>query len=141
MRKFLICLILPLLTCCLGFAKDPGEKTFLILFDKNELKAHKSSQSFIELSLTNIFQTKTFLGNSDAAILVKVPYEGLDECALGRLFVKVNASDLMPLQEIALQIIDMDKSKTIYHELLASYEEKNQRTKKSYKALKAAPIP
>lgn len=141
MRKFLICLVIPLFMCCLGFAKDPEEKTFLILFDKNELKAHKSSQTYIELSLNNIFKTKVFSGNSDAAIVVKVPYEGLDECQLGNLFVRVNANQLMPLQEIALQIIDMDKSKNIYHGLLASYEEKNQKTKKSHKALKATPIP
>lgn len=123
------------------FAENPGEKTFLILFDKSELKELRTSPQYIEMSLMNIFKTKAYSGNSDAAILVKVPYENLDECQIGYLFVRINNKTVLPLQDVALKIIDLDQTKNTYQYLLASLEDKNNKSKKNAKTLKTAPSP
>ncbi|WP_194975081.1 hypothetical protein [Aquiflexum lacus] len=125
----------------LGFAKEPEEKTFLILFDKAELKANKTSTTYIELSLNNVFKTKSYAGNSDAAIIVKVPYDNLDTCQLADFFIRVNSNKVASLGEIALQIIDMNECKNTYDYLVASFDDKTQKNKKSGKAVKAAPSP
>ncbi|WP_291784085.1 hypothetical protein [Cecembia sp.] len=141
MKKSLF-IILFLFVYTLGFANNPGEKTFLVLFDKSELKNHKTSTDYIEMSLMNIFKTKAYTGNSDAAILVKVPYDNLDECQLGYIFVRLNNKTVVPLQDIALKIIDLDQSKNTFNYLLSSLdEEKLIKNKKSSKALKTTPIP
>lgn len=124
-----------------GFANNPGEKTFLVLFDKSELKEYKTSTDYIELSLMNIFKTKSYTGNSDAAIIVKVPYDNLDECKLGYIFVRLNNKTVVPLQDVALKIIDLEQSKSTYQHLLASMEEKSGKNKKATKLLKTAPSP
>ena len=125
----------------MGFAKDPEEKTFLILFDKAELKANKTSTTYIELSLSNVFKTKSYAGNSDAAIIVKVAYENIDACQLADFFIRVNANKVSSLGEIAFQIIDMDESKNTYQFLVESLEDKMQKTKKSGKPIKVVPSP
>lgn len=124
-----------------AFANDPGEKTFLILFDKAELKENKTSTAYIELSLMNIFRTKSYAGNSDAAILVKVPFGNIDKRQLGDFFIRVNASKITPLDEIAFQIIDMDENRAIFNAMYASLEEKLNKTKKNGKTAKAVATP
>jgi hypothetical protein len=124
-----------------GFSKNPEGKTFLLIFDKAELKANKTSTDFIELSLMHLFSTKAYNGNSDAAIMVKIPYDGIDKKQLGDLFIRVNDKRISPLSEIAVQIIDLDESKTAYSTMLSSYEDRMLKLKKSNKALKATPIP
>lgn len=123
------------------FAKNPGEKTFLILFDKSELKELRTSPQYIEMSLMNIFKTKAYSGNSDAAILLKVPYENLDECQIGYLYVRINNKTVLPLQDVALKIIDLDQTKNTYYYLLASLEDKNNKSKKNSRTLKTIPSP
>lgn len=123
-----------------GFAKDPGEKSFLILFDKSELKHLKTSTEYIELSLKTLFKTKAYTGNSDAAILVKVPFGNIDERQLGDMFVRLNRDKIVSLQDIAFQIIDLDQSKALYESLMASYEDKAQRAKNKTKSGKAVSI-
>lgn len=125
----------------LGFAKEPQERTFLILFDKAELKANKTSTTYIELSLSNVFKTKSYAGNSDAAIIVKVPYDNIDACQLADFFIRVNANKVSSLGEIAFQIVDMNESKNTYQYLVASLEDKMQKSKKSGKTIKAIPSP
>lgn len=139
MKKFLTTISFVLISV-LVLAKETEEKTFIVLFDKAELKEYKTSTDYIELSLTNIFKTKSFSGNSDAAIMVKVPYSNIDECQLGYIFVRVNNKTIIPLQDIALKIVDLDSSKTVYDQLIASFEEKEQKNKKN-KSSKTAPIP
>ncbi|WP_373520925.1 hypothetical protein [Aquiflexum sp.] len=125
----------------LGFAKNPEEKTFLILFDKAELKANKTSTTYIELSLSNVFKTKSYAGNSDAAIIIKVPYDNIDKVQLADFLIRVNANKVSSLGELAFQIIDMDESKNTYQYLLASFEDKSPKIKKSGKAIKVVPSP
>ncbi|MCL6258301.1 hypothetical protein M3O96_04330 [Aquiflexum sp. TKW24L] len=140
MKKALPIIILCFLTFS-GFSKIPDGKTFLLIFDKSELKANKTSTDYIELSLLNLFSTKAFNGNSDAAILVKIPYHGIDKCQLGDLVVRVNSTKVTTLSEIAVQIIDLDESKSTYSTLLASYEDRMLKTKKANKSIKALPAP
>jgi hypothetical protein len=137
-KKFLTTLSLVLISV-LVLAKETEEKTFLVLFDRAELKEYKTSTDYIELSLTNIFKTKAYSGNSDAAIIVKVPYSNIDECQLGYIFIRVNNKTIIPLQDIALKIIDLDSSKTAYDQLIASFEVKAQKNKKNNKVVKTAP--
>lgn len=135
--KLLISTILLILVCQTGFAKDPAEKTFLIIFDKSELKELKTSPEYIELSLMSIFKTKAYTGNSDAAILVQVPYGNIDECQLGDMFIRLNRERIVSLNEVALKIVNLDQSKAVYENLLASFEEKNQKVKARSKQGKA----
>ncbi|SNR94793.1 hypothetical protein SAMN06295967_101139 [Belliella buryatensis] len=121
------------------FSKNPNEKTFLILFDKSELKLNKTSPEYIELSLMNIFQTKSYSGNSDAAILVKTSHQQIDKCMIGDFIIRINQEKIATLDEVAFQIIDLDESKDIYQKLLANLEDKNQKSKKSNKFFKSNP--
>jgi hypothetical protein len=124
-----------------GYGKETREKTFLLIFDKTELKENKSTAAFIELSLMDIFQTKSYSGNSDSAILIKIPNSSMDRCQLGEFTVRLNKNTTVSLNEIAFQIIDLNESKEIYQELLTSYEDKNQKTKRADRAIKSAPTP
>ncbi|UJP63241.1 hypothetical protein [Mongoliitalea daihaiensis] len=140
MKKFIsTCICLLLFTG--AFASDPVEKTFLILFDKAELKANKTSTAYIELSLMNIFKTKAYAGNSDAAILVKVPFGNIDKRQLGDFFIRVNASRITPLEEIALQIIDMDENRAIFNAMYLGLEEKITKSKRGNKPSKDIATP
>jgi hypothetical protein len=139
-KRFLITILFISLVSS-GFSKDFEGKTFLIIFDKSELKANKTSASYIELSLSNIFSTRAYSGNSDAAIIVKVPYENIDSCQLADFFIRINANKVSSLGEIAFQIIDLDESKSTYQFLLNSFDEKTNKNKKSVKPLKTTPAP
>lgn len=121
----------------LGFAKNPSEKTFLIIFNKAELKQMKTSPEYIELSLMNLFDTKSFSGNSDAAILVKTTQESIDKCLLGDFIIRLNQTTITTLDEVAFQIVDMDKSKGVYQTLVSDFEAKIEKSsKKSNKFFK-----
>jgi hypothetical protein len=139
-KKFITTLLLVFISFWV-FAKETEEKTFLVLFDREELKEYRTTTDYIELSLTNIFKTKSYSGNSDAAIIVKVPYSNIDECQLGYIFVRVNNKTIIPLQDIAFMIIDLDSTKSAYDQILASFEDKGQKNKKNNKTLKTVPSP
>jgi hypothetical protein len=134
-------LSLTLLLCfifTLGHAKDPDEKTFLVIFNKAELKANKTSAAFIELSLMNLFETKSYAGNSDAAIIVKIPNTSIDKCQLGEFTIRVNQNKVSQLDEIAFKIYDMDESKEAYQQLISAFERKNQKPEKNAKPIPAS---
>jgi hypothetical protein len=140
MKKFILSFICVLFITG-SFANEPGERTFLILFDKAALKANKTSTAYIELSLMNIFKTKSYAGNSDAAILVKVPYGNVDKRQLGNFFIRVNAQRITPLEDIALQIIDLDENKALFQTMYANLEEKLSKPKKATKASRVVTTP
>lgn len=140
MKKFLLAILFVSIISS-GYSKDFEGRTFLIIFNKSELKANKTSTSYIELSLNNIFSTRAYSGNSDAAIIVKVPYENIDSCQLADFFIRINANKVSSLGEIAYQIIDLDESKSTYQFLLNSLEDKTNKNKKNIKSLKTTPLP
>lgn len=119
---------------CLAFAKKPNEKTFLVIFDKVELKAFKSSAEYIELSLMELFDTRSYSGNSDAAIIIKTTQEKIDKCILGNHIIRINQTTITTLDQIALQIVDLDQSKEIYKVFLTSIEKNSKKQGKSFKA-------
>ncbi|GAB3646542.1 hypothetical protein GCM10028791_06960 [Echinicola sediminis] len=104
-----------------GFCKKPEEKTFLVIFSKKELKELKSSTEYIELNFYEKFDTKSYTGNSDAVLFIKVPDCEFDTCQFGQTMVQINKSTWKPLQEIAFRIIDLNESKESYQELLSTF--------------------
>lgn len=112
------------------FANTIEDKTFLIIFDKEELKNHKSSPEYVELAFNKYFVTKTYSGNSEYALLVTIPNSNSDICDIGQILVGVNRNTTLQLQEIAIRIIDLDESKSSYRTILANIESKSIKKKK-----------
>lgn len=102
-----------------SFSNKKNEKTFLILFDKTELKEAQSSPEYIGRSFLDRFHTRTYSGNSDAALLVTIPDTQMTECEIGEMKVQVNASTWLLLHEIAYRIIDLQENKEHYSSLIA----------------------
>ncbi|HCH42824.1 MAG TPA: hypothetical protein DEV63_00250, partial [Algoriphagus sp.] len=92
-----------------ALAKDAETKTFLVLFKSKELKAHQTSLKAIESQFSS-FNTKTYSGNSELALLIEIPSCDFDECFLGDFLVTTGDQDIK-LQEIAFRLFDMTESK------------------------------
>ncbi|KEO74584.1 hypothetical protein [Anditalea andensis] len=107
-----------------AFAFPPADRIFLIIFDKEELKSLKSSPEYIELTFNKVFNTKTYSGNSEAAMLLTVTNTDLDRCDIGQMLVQVNRHTSMKLQEVAFRIVDMTESKLNYNSILANLDAK-----------------
>ncbi|MCH7403019.1 hypothetical protein ACFOUP_09880 [Belliella kenyensis] len=135
--KRLLVIILLCISVHSVLAKTPNERTFLVIFDNAELKKNKTSTEYIELSLMHIFNTKSYSGNSDAAILIKTDHAQIDKCVLGDFIIRFNQNQISTLDEIAFQIIDLDECREFYLNLLADFEEKNSKTKKNNKLFKS----
>ena len=117
--KYRILLAFLLLTSISSFSSKKNEKTFLILFDKTELKEVQSSPEYIELSFLGKFHTRTYSGKSDAALLVTIPNTQMTECEIGEMKVQVNPSTWLSLHDIAYRIIDLKENKNHYSSLIA----------------------
>ena len=109
------------------FSKEKPGKTFLILFDKAELKEAQSSPEYISLSLAATFQTRTYSGHSEAALLITFPDNKLTACEIGEILVQVNPMVTLSLQEIAYRIIDIEENQDHYHSLVAQNTHKENR--------------
>ncbi len=118
-----------------GFCKTPEDKTFLVIFNKAELKELKSSAKYIELSFLEEFETRSYMGNSDAAIFINIPNCEIDKCQFGQTLVQVNQSTWKPLQEVAFRIIDLEETRDNYEGLMTSFYEKID--KKKAKAIRS----
>ena len=125
--KYRILLAFILLLSMNCFSKEKPGKTFIILFNKEELKVVQSSPEYIALSLTDKFQTRTYSGHSEAALLVTFPGNTLTECEIGEILVQVNPATTLSLQEIAYRIIDIEENKDHYHSLVAQNTPKQER--------------
>lgn len=125
-------LVLLTLIYCLastGFAKNPVEKTFLIIFNKEELKEFRTSAEYIELSFLEEFDTRAYSGNSDSALFIKIPNCDFDKCQFGQTMVQVNQSTWKPIQEVAFRIIDLSETKASYKALLTDFYQKIDKKK------------
>ena len=118
--KYLMLLSFLFLLSLDTFSKDKEEQVFLVLFNKGELSKIETSTDFIELNFYNKFQTRSYSGNSDAALLITIPNGNLDECQMGQIMVQVNNTTWVPLEEIAFRIIDIGESNQNYQALLTS---------------------
>jgi hypothetical protein len=112
------------------FSKDQVEKTFLVLFNKSELKKTQSSTEYIELNFFDKFQTKSYSGNSEAALLITIPDGEMNECQMGETLIQVNHSTWIPLKEIAFRIIDLKESKENYQSILSMQEDETSQKKR-----------
>lgn len=117
--KYGVLAVFLLLFSLSSFSNKKNEKTFLILFDKTELKEAQSSPEYIGRSFLDRFHTRTYSGNSDAALLVTIPDTQMTECEIGEMKVQVNASTWLLLHEIAYRIIDLQENKEHYSSLIA----------------------
>lgn len=134
--KYLLLLIFLSLFTLDTFSKDKGEQVFLVLFNKGELSKIETSTDFIELNFYNKFQTRSYSGNSDAALLITIPYGNMDECQMGQIMVQINNTTWVPLEEIAFRIIDIGESTQNYQTLLASQDDGNHKNKSNIVRLK-----
>jgi hypothetical protein len=117
--KYKILLSLLLLFSINSFSKEKTGKTFLILFNETELKEAQSSPEYLGLSFVDKFHTRTYSGNSDAALLVTFPNSLITECEIGEMMVQVNPTTWIQLDEIAYRIIDLEENTDYYHSLVA----------------------
>lgn len=118
------------------FSKDKGEQVFLVLFNKGELSKIETSTDFIEINFYNKFQTRSYSGNSDAALLITIPNGNMDECQMGQIMVQINNTTWIPLEEIAFRIIDIGESSQNYQKLLTGNEDGNIKNKSTIVRLK-----
>jgi hypothetical protein len=103
----------------LSEAKDKKEKTFLIIFNSEELRSHRTSSAKIELVFLDNFQTKSYAGNSDAALLITVPFEDWTECDIGKSLIILGDNRVVKLEEVAFRIIDLKQTDDKYANLLS----------------------
>lgn len=120
-----------------SFGKEKTEKTFLVLFQKEELKRLNSSAAKIEINFLERFDTRSYAGNSDASMIITVPFTHWDVCDMGKALVIVGDDRLLRLDEVAFRIIDLDQTKEEFQHLLSakSNDSKNERKKSSFQKL------
>ncbi|GEO20816.1 hypothetical protein [Cyclobacterium qasimii] len=128
MKKVLLVLTACILTF-LSTAKERSDKTFLIIFDKDELAYHQANPSIMEVNFSNAFDTKLYLGNSETALLVTVPFADWTVCEMGQAIVKVSKSKELPLEQVAFRIIDIDASQQNFKSLLSESPDQNTKAK------------
>lgn len=134
--KYLMLFSFLLLLSGESFSKDKGEQVFLVLFNKEELSKIETSTDFIELNFYNKFQTRSYSGNSDAALLITIPNGNMDECQMGQILVQINNTTWIPLEEIAFRIIDIGESEQNYQALLATKDDGNNKNRSTTVRLK-----
>ncbi|MFC4872792.1 hypothetical protein [Negadavirga shengliensis] len=127
MRRALVSIMI-LLFSFFSFAKEKKEKTFLIIFHSEELKQYNSSAAHVELSFLDSFETRSYSGNSETALLITVPFIDWSICEMGNALVIVGDDRLVPLSEVAFRIIDLEESQENFRALLSSTED--QKSKK-----------
>ena len=130
MKKVILVLTACILTV-LSFAKERTDKTFLIIFDKDELAYHQANPSIMELNFSSTFHTKLYSGNSETVLLVTVPFADWTVCEMGKAIVKVSVSKELALEEVAFRIIDLDVSRKNFKSLLSDSSGQNNQGKNS----------
>lgn len=136
MKKLATLLIL-LICCTSGFAKDPEAKTFLVLFKSKELKESKTSIKEVESQFSSFFSTKHYAGNSELALIIDIPSCDFDESFLGEFLVDLKDGRKVQLQQIAFRLFDLTENKSLHQQYVLMYEESVSAKKKSAKLTKA----
>jgi len=135
MKKLATLLIL-MICCNSGFAKDPETKTFLVLFKNKELKEIKTSLREIESQFSSFFNTKHYSGNSELALIIEIPSCDFDECFLGEFLVNLEGGKKVQLQHIAFRLFDLTENKSLHRQYLTRHEESLTAKEKTSKASK-----
>lgn len=113
-----LCIVMLFGTISFSFAKEKDDKTFLILFNQQELTQEFHHAAHLELSFLGPFQTRAFGGNSDAAILVTVQDKNWTVCDMGASLVVLDNGKVMELEKIAFRIVDLSACSDSYRSLI-----------------------
>jgi len=139
--KKLVFIFLFLCTCSWGFAKEPESKTFLVLFNEEELELLQTDMESIAAQLNPFFPTKTYEGNSELALLIEIPSAAFDECLLGEYWVNLKDGRRFQLQQLAFRLFDLTENKAVHQRYVSSYEANLEQKKKALKTAKSASNP
>ena len=141
LMKKLVLLFLFVFTCCLGVAKTPESKTFLVLFERGELDQLRTSLSSIAEQLSPFFPTKTYTGNSELALVLEIPSDSFNACLLGEYWIALKDGRRLQLQQLAFRVFDLSENKAAYAAFVAQYEDELAQKKKALKIARAASRP
>lgn len=139
--KKLVLVFLFVFTCCLGVAKEPESKTFLVLFEQEELDQLRTSLPSIAEQLSPFFPTKTYTGNSELALVLEIPSDSFNACLLGEYWVSLKDGRRFQLQQLAFRVFDLSENKAAYAGFVAQYENDLAQKKKAIKTARAASRP
>jgi hypothetical protein len=135
--KSLLLVITLLFYSVTAFAEDHETKTFLVIFQSNQLKSLKVSVKDIESQFSSSFKTKSYQGNSVPSILIEVPNCDFDTCFLGDFLIELEVGKKIKLQELAFRLIDIGKVKKSYESELITHEGQHKKGLKSEKPERA----
>ena len=139
--KKIVLLFLFVSTCCLGFAKERESKTFLVLFNEEELEMLQTDMESIAAQLNPFFPTKTYGGNSELALLIEIPSAAFNECLLGEYWVNLKDGRRFQLQQLAFRVFDLSENKAIYQRYMLQFDANAEQKKKALKTAKSATTP
>lgn len=110
-------------------AKEGPQKTFLIIFDENELELYQSSAEKMELNFLDAFKTRVYVGNSEHALFVTVPFSDWTVCEMGKSLVRLSDKNEVALESIAFRIIDLNECQENFQALLSESKEQEKQKK------------
>jgi hypothetical protein len=125
----------------LGFAKELESKTFLVLFNEEELEMLQTDMESIAAQLNPFFPTKTYGGNSELALLIEIPSAAFNECLLGEYWVNLKDGRRFQLQQLAFRVFDLSENKAIYQRYMLQFDANAEQKKKALKTAKSATTP
>ena len=139
--KKLVLLFIFVCTCSLGFAKEPESKTFLVLFNEEELEMLQTDMESISAQLNPFFPTKTYGGNSELALLIEIPSTAFNECLLGEYWVNLKDGRRFQLQQLAFRLFDLSENKAVHQRYLHQFDANAEQKKKALKSAKSSSNP
>jgi hypothetical protein len=125
----------------LGFAKELESKTFLVLFNEEELEMLQTDMESIAAQLNPFFPTKTYGGNSELALLIEIPSAAFNECLLGEYWVNLKDGRRFQLQQLAFRVFDLSENKAVYQRYMLQFDANAEQKKKALKTAKSATNP
>jgi hypothetical protein len=139
--KKLVFLFLFVGTFNLGFANEPESKTFLVLFNEEELELLQTDMERIAAQLNPFFPTKIYGGNSELALLIEIPTSAFNECLLGEYWISFSDGRRFQLQQLAFRVFDLSENKSLYQRYVSKFESDLEQKKKAPKLAKPATNP
>ncbi|WP_289030562.1 hypothetical protein [uncultured Algoriphagus sp.] len=133
MRKFLAVILFTFVGLQVQ-AIQPESKTFLVIFQSQELKQHKIALNQIEKQFSS-FDTKSYEGNSELALFIEIPSCDFDECFLGDFLVEVSGKKSLKLEDIAFRVYDLTKNESVFENFLSEQTQIKESKAKSRKLL------
>ena len=137
--KSLGILVIALFMSLSVLAKETESKIFLVIFKSKELKSLNTSMKEIQSQFSSAFKTRSYAGNSELAMIIKIPECEFDACFLGQFLVSMNKGEDMKLQEIAFRLIDMTANKKYLDTYITAFEESQQKKKNDKRNTTPAP--